>query len=40
MSSASEIAREIFKNDPKQEDSVSFGITENMDLKEIFEFFA
>jgi hypothetical protein len=37
MSSAAEIAFKIFTSDPKEEESVSFGITEDMDLTEIFE---
>jgi len=37
MSSASEIALKIFEGSPKSPGSISFGINDEMDLKEIFE---
>lgn len=37
MSSAVEIAYQIFHGDPKPANTISLGISEEMDLKEIFE---
>lgn len=37
MTSANEIALKIFESSPKDPQSITFGISEEMDLKEIFE---